>query len=251
MRSLSIVNEKGGVGKTTILINVAFYLQRHGWKIAVIDADEQGNVTEVMEQQSDVKAEEFFAGPAPKIEPAAEGITVFPSTRNLLAVDTLHAGTNLAKNFRQRLQLLDKAGYDVCLIDLPGKFSPRFHALLLNVNYVIAPILLDKFSIAGVGDMLQHIMKASKGNPDIKFLGLLPNEFEAQQKDKAALLEILRSKYAKLLLPFVLTKRQSIRQAAQEGTPLWQDKRTAARAAHKEMRQVADFIIARIDADSK
>lgn len=259
MRSLSITNIKGGVGKTTLIVNVAFYLQQHGWKIAIIDADEQANITNLFHQpdiyeklhrHTSVNAKDFFTGKNPKIGSAVEGITVFPSTSDLVLIDIGNANGNTAQKFHDRMSLLEKAGYDICLTDLPGKFGPRFHALLSSVNYVIAPVLLDNYSIDAVGDMLETIMNNSQNNPDIEFLGLLPNEYESSQQDKVELLQKLRSGFSDMVLPFTIGKRKAIRMAAQNGTPLWLDKRTASRVAQREIKQLANLIIENIEKDN-
>lgn len=107
-------------------------------------------------------------------------------------------------------------------------------AALIVANYVLSPIELEEYSIDGIEKMLKTVFGVkNKWNPDLNFLGMLPNRFNPRSEAQRETLKQLLSKYAHLLIAAKIGIRSSIPEALSEGKPVWHLKKTAAREATK------------------
>lgn len=187
MRTIVILNLKGGVAKTATTVNVAAILAHdYGKRVLVIDGDSQCNTTE------------FFGGDPTKGNLAdalrAEsggGMTAawaIQSTRydrlDLLAGDESLMDLDLTKVelqtasatcLHEMKQILEERKmYDYILIDCPPAFNAASAAALLAADEVIIPIKLDAFSLKGMANLSRQIANMRKINKGLRLGGLLP-----------------------------------------------------------------------------
>lgn len=248
MKSLVVANQKGGVGKTALVVNFALDFAERGLRVAVLDMDVQGNCTFTLNDHAlGVKASDVFLGSALRFEPPEPGIHLLPGDNRLIAVE--EGGVDAAtavENLRRGLAGLDKAGYDVCLLDSPAAPGVRFMAGLLAASHILAPIELEAYSIQGISNLVHTIGNARKSNPKAVFLGMLANKVDKRTPRHVAHLEQLAEAYPQLLLPVTIGLRGSIAEALVSGTPVWKSRKTAARAAAKEVRDAAQCVFERM-----
>lgn len=246
MKTLVVANQKGGVGKTALVVGLAWDFAQKGKKVAVIDLDVQGNCSFTLGScRQEKKASSILLEKTNSLSPADSGITLFPGDNKLQSVERADAGM-IAINLRQGLQSMAAAGYEVCFLDSPAAFGVRFMAGLLAADYVLAPIELEAYSIQGIKQLVATFGNARKTNPKLKFLGMLANKVDARNPRHREHLTQLRGAYTELLLPVTVGLRASIAESLVSGKPVWENKKTAARPAVKEMRAVADYVYARM-----
>lgn len=251
MGTIVINNQKGGVGKTTIALHLAWYLAEQGGSVLVIDLDAQGNATSTLTPADAGKggnswsalalgeAAALFLEPPAPIERAAPGLYLFSASGRLTGIEG-QLQTALSR-FRSNFVSLANA-FDHIIIDTPPSWGARNLGALLVCDHLIAPIQLEDYALSGVNSLLKTIVIADKArDTKIRFLGLLPSQFRANSTlHKANLARIVEQLgRTDLLFPGYLGLRQGYAEAASRAMPVWalRDK-TAAVVAGREMRHV-------------
>lgn len=207
MRTIAILNFKGGVGKTVSTATLAYLLAKQGKRILLIDADSQGNLSMSFGIDAEEGADTLAlltegAGYYPEfVTPTGfEGIDLIPSDINLLTADRLMVQSGVGR-MRQAIADLrdaiagdaDQGGaYDLILIDCPPALSAACTAALAAADDVIIPIRLDYFSTGGMANLVEQLRYMRSMNPRLSVMGVLVTQFTHMPDEKAAL-EGLRS----------------------------------------------------------
>ena len=248
MKALVVNNEKGGVGKSTIAVHLAWYFAKRGKRVLFLDLDPQSNgSTTLAAHGGDIDAAALFARPIAIPPMASAGIRVLGGSaalRSVVAVDG-----KIIEQFRANLRDAARA-FDIAVIDTPPTFGVRNLAALIAGQFVLAPIDLDDYAIDGIETLLKHIVGVKqKYNPDLAFLGLIPNRLQTtsprQRENLKSLVQRFGTKY---LFDGVIPQRSSIGEALAEKKPVWSLPKTAARVAGREMRIVFDKLALKMEA---
>lgn len=253
MKTLVTANQKGGVGKTSTLVHLAFDFLERGLRVAVIDLDTQANASFTLQQfQSGYLASQMFSengtGLRAWFKKAPEG----PQMR-LIAADAKLADmekfsvAEAASCFKANMQALHESGFDVCLIDTAPSLGVSMAAALFSADYVLSPIELEAYSIQGIKKMVTTISNVRKTNPKLKFLGMMPSKVDARNPRHARHLDELQRAYPQLMIPASVGLRSSIADALSTGVPVWKIKKTAARKATAEIRALADYVFSKME----
>lgn len=170
MKTIAIANFKGGVGKTTTVINLAALLARDGKTVLAIDADAQHNLTsffcpdwdgttlaDLLRGEADQYAENIIA------PTAYDNLNLLCADMRLLTLD-LAALLNdpqvcSASSDKRLFDFLEAVNdeYDYCLIDCPPSFSAASVAALVCADEVILPVKADAFSRAGALELIAQV----------------------------------------------------------------------------------------------
>lgn len=239
MKTLAVMNEKGGVGKTTLVAHAGWYFAET-LRTLVIDLDQQGNLTATLKAHlAEVESVDLFAEPTRV--PSNGSLTVTRSTRELLGVEGVERAC--IETFRDSIAAMAE-DFDVCVIDTPPSLTNRTFGALLAADAVLAPIGINDYSIQGIAELLRAIKGVATyyGRPEPRFLGLLPSIFDRKSRRERELFEDLAGQAGKLLFPGLVAKRDSYARAASEGEPVWLMKGAGAREAALEIRGVFDTV---------
>lgn len=242
MEIITISNQKGGVGKSTVAVHQAMDLQEKAKRVLFLDLDPQANATKTLERiapAANVTASQLFTSSVAAVEPA-EGITLIHADGAMADIE--RAEPSVLSTFKQNMDNLGEA-FDYCVIDTPPTLGLRMTAALLVADYVLAPIELEEYSIDGITKMLQTVFGVKeKWNPDLNFLGMLPNRFNPRSLAQKETLTNLVKNYSHLLIKARIGIRSSIPEALSEGIPVWQLKKTSAREAGREFQEAFAII---------
>ncbi|HYH36779.1 MAG TPA: ParA family protein [Azospirillum sp.] len=244
MKTLAVMNEKGGVGKTTLVAHAAWYLAER-FRTLVIDLDQQANLTATLGvHAARVDSVALFASPTRV--PSAGCLTLTRSTRDLLGVEGVDRAC--IATFRDSLAVMD-ADYDVCVIDTPPALTNRTFGALLACDAVLAPIGINDYSLQGVAELLRAVKGVARhyGRPEPLFLGLLPSIFDRKSRRERELFESLAEQAGRLLFPGLVAKRDPYARAASDREPVWVMKGSAAREASMEIRGVLATVAERME----
>lgn len=246
MKTLVVMNEKGGVGKTNIVAHAGWYFaEKH--RTLVIDLDQQANLTQTLGAHlAPTESVELFAEPT-RVPPVGD-LTVTRSTRDLLGVEGVDR--SCIETFRDSIREMAEAeDYDVCVIDTPPALTNRTFGALLAADAVLAPIGLNDYSVAGITELLRAIKGVSQfyQRAEPLFLGLLPSIFDRKSKRERELFEDLAAQAGKLLFPGLVAKRDAYARAATDREPVWAMKGAAARDAAHEIRDVFETVAKRME----
>ena len=236
MKTLVVMNEKGGVGKTNIVSHACWYFSER-YRTLGIDLDQQGNLSFTLGANLAKQGSYSLFQPGGRI--AATGpLTVARSSRELLQVE--QGDGSAIEVFRDNLAAMAD-DYDICVIDTPPALAARTFAALLAADAVLAPIGINDYSLAGVAELLRAIKGVSDHyeREEPQFLGLIPSIFDRRSARERALFEALAGAVGKKLFPGIVAKRDMYAQAAGEQKPVWSfSKSTAVNAAAEEIRDV-------------
>jgi chromosome partitioning protein len=244
MKTIVINNQKGGVGKTTLAVHLAWYLAENGRRVVIVDLDAQGNATDTLARHAgNASAAELFR-PSARIG-ASAGLTLAPADTSLTDVDRGDASTILT--LRQNL-LAAGEHFDACVIDTPPSLGLRSVAALVAATHVVSPIYLEDYSVKGVKGLLQTFLGVQQryGRSDATFLGLLPSLFNTKSPRQRAHLEQLLRDAGKYVFPGHIVARDGYAEAVAERAPVWALKRRSAQEAGREIRAVLANIAERL-----
>lgn len=184
MNIITVTNQKGGVGKSTIAVHLAMALQERGDRVLFVELDPQGNASKTLEKAGGVaalQASQLFEEQQLTITPN-EGITLINADAKMADIE--RAPLTVMSTFKDHLAAL-ASQFDHCVIDTPPTLGLRMSAALIVANHVLSPIELEEYSIDGITKMLQTIFGVKlKWNPDLNFLGMLPNRFNSRSEDQ-------------------------------------------------------------------
>lgn len=276
MKKLYIGVQKGGVGKSTNACQLALYARNLGYRVLVIDFDDQGNTTKFFKRNGEavpltktVTEIMFQTNINMDTNIGSSGFNILEADgqfNNILVeqarVKIEHEGELTEKSsiahqhFANFLASMD-AHYDLCIIDGPPSLDIRVTIALTLADAVLSPIQLSQESIEGMSATLYGqrgvLNIKTVFNAKLNFLGFLPNMVEATDKHREALTELserigehfLTDNEGKILL---MPLRQSIRECQKEGIPIAQlaKTNTMARTTWASVRKVFDIVIARL-----
>lgn len=187
---VSIVNQKGGVGKTTTAVNLATILAVMDKKVLLIDLDSQGNSSSglgIMQDQRKVTSYHLFCG----LESIGKAIhhtdipnlSIITSNTNLAVVEMELLDKDNHELILKELLSSVQEKYDYIIIDCP----PSLNLLTLNAlvasNEVIIPMLCDFYSLEGLSHLLKTIeIVEKKLNPKIKIGGILFTMYDSRNR---------------------------------------------------------------------
>lgn len=184
MRTFAIVNMKGGVGKTTTAINLAYLLAtEYQQRVLLVDADGQANATRtLLGNQDSAGLPALLSGAAccydEVIAPTdIENLDMIPANNELWSIDLTCITQDGSGAFRALRDLRDNVteddSYDVMIIDCPPNFSAACVSAITAANSIIIPALLDAFSAEGMADLVSQIDGVRKIHPDVRVAGCL------------------------------------------------------------------------------
>lgn len=240
MKTLAVVNQKGGVGKTSNVVHIAFGLVARGLKVAFLDLDTQANASHTLKKYAGGDDSYACFSGLQNFE-LVNDLTLFAASPRLLLVDGMGV-EKAARNLKSSLNLLHANGVDVCLIDTAPSIGVRMIAALNVSDFALSPIKLEPFSLWGVKQMQATIRKSREVNPGLRFLGILPTMYDRRNPRHKEMYATLRELYPQLLIPHSIGMRSSVDEAVARGIPVWDIKRSAAKKAASEFRELNRYI---------
>ena len=180
MNTIAISSQKGGVGKTTVAINLSHAFARFGQRTLLIDADPQGSVGLSLTRQSRV-LEGFYdvvADPGRSLREVIvptrmETLSLVPAGQ--ASAYDLGAGAQAIPPDRLRAALGDAraAGFEVCLIDTAAGLFGATATILGEAESVLVPQQSEPLGIRSVPKMLEALVQMRSSNPKLEILGVL------------------------------------------------------------------------------
>lgn len=243
MKTIVVVQQKGGVGKTALAVHLAFYAKESGARVAYVDLDSQHNGSSTLSAfDTGMKASKLFTEPgsiAAQLAAQDSEIGLFAGDEPVADIDVRMNVQQAAAGFLEGHAAIAAHGYDLCIIDTATALGPRMAAALLASDYALCPIEPEAYSMQGIQKMLTTIANIKTVNTKLEFLGMVLSKVDARSERHSRHVAELREAYPQLVIPHIVHLRGSIADACATGNPVWTDKRTAARSAAKDVRNLA------------
>ena len=267
MVTISVSNQKGGVGKTATAVNIAYHLASRGYRTLLIDADSQSNATmhagvTFEQQQSLEEAEATLYYSLVRKKPLAgsiaptdfENLYIVASHISLAAADHELAATSVLKgpvDLRAALKTV-RTEFDFAIIDCAPSLNYVTMNALVAADYVLVPVQTEPHALVGLHSLLGTIEQVASGpyNPGVQVLGILPTMFTRTNQNKTSLDE-LSERYGDCVFP-PIPRATLFPEAAGYGRPtLAIDPVGGARDTLGVVREVyarvADTLLAKLD----
>ena len=185
--TIAVTNQKGGVGKTTTSVNLAYFLAKAGKRTLLVDFDPQGNATSGLgfdKQELGVTMAEVITGQA-KLSQAIlpteyKNLSIAPSLSHLANTEVELAQAD-GRFVRLKRALEEAKDYDYLVIDSPPSLSLLTVNGLIAARYILLPVQAEFYALEGLGQLLETMKLIRKGlNPSLELLGVLPTMMDAR-----------------------------------------------------------------------
>lgn len=224
---ISVTNQKGGVGKTTSAVNIAYYLAKQGKKTLLIDFDPQGNATSglgIDKQQLDGTMSDVI------LETKLLADVVLPTLhKNLfIAPATPHLANTeveLAQAHRRFTRLKNAIGtlpaYDFIIIDSPPSLSLLTVNGLIAARYVLLPVQAEFYALEGLGQLLETMKLVRKNmNPTLDLLGVLPTMVDGRTTLSGQVYEEIKKHFPGKVFKHTIPRNIRLAEAPSHGLPV-------------------------------
>lgn len=231
MINISFFNQKGGVGKTTSVVNLAAVFSQMNKKVLVVDCDSQMTASNYLLTYTDTdkSINDYFIGAdinaclvnvvtvksISKKELTPTSITVLPSCKNIETIEM-----SSVYEIKEMLEKI-KGKYDYCLFDLPPHLSGISLCALVASDYVVVPAHADTDSLAGYNYLIDTInqIKSNGWNTSLSVLGILYNDVFNQRMTQKYILNQTQSSMGDLVFKTIIKSTSKIEQARFFGVP--------------------------------
>ncbi|NLM62972.1 MAG: ParA family protein [Mollicutes bacterium] len=231
---ISLVNQKGGVGKTTSSINLAASLGILRKKVLLVDLDPQGNTTtgigltkaDINKSIYDLLIDKATIGEV-IIKTKFKNLYAIPATINLAGIDIelmdrsrLEPGFSKVGQLKKHLDQI-KEKFDYIIIDCPPSLGILTTNALTASDSVIIPVQCEFFALEGIMQLLNTIMLAQKNlNPNLDIEGVLLTMLDSRTKLGLEVVEEIKSYFKERVYDTIIPRLVRLSEAPSHGKPI-------------------------------
>lgn len=237
---IAVLNQKGGVGKTTTTINLAAYLAKMGKTVLIVDADPQGNATSGLGlDKSGEGTYQLLLGQAslPSVvrETSVGGVSIIPANSDLAVAETELATT---QGREQRLaQVLQHVTHDYVLIDCPPALGLLTINALVGADLLLVPVQAEYYAMEGLGQLLEVFRRVKQSiNPKLTLLGIVVTMYDSRTSLSDQVVDQLRKHFGDLVFSTTIPRNVRLAEAPSYGKPISEhDKWSKGARAYKQL----------------
>ncbi len=230
-RIVAVVNQKGGVGKTTTTINLGAALVELGFNVLLVDLDPQGNATTglgVAKDNDGLTTYDLLMAETPLLdivqETPTEGLWIAPATTDLSSAD-IELVANEKRSFllRDALRHADaqRMRLDYVLIDCPPSLSLLTVNAMVAADSVLVPLQSEFYALEGLSQLLLTVREIRRtANPDLRIEGVVMTMFDARNNLSRQVEQDARENLGDLVFETVIPRNVRLSEAPSFALPV-------------------------------
>lgn len=241
-RIIAIINQKGGVGKTTTTLSLGAYLAKAGKQVLIIDFDPQGNASSGLGQDKqrlettayDILFDSKLTAAALQ-ETNIQNLYILPSNENLAAAEI-----DLAGEQKREFKLgnaLKNLTYDFILIDCPPALGLLTINALTAADSLLIPVQAEYYALEGLSQLLSVVQRVRSGlNPQLELLGVVVTMYDSRTALAEQVHNEIKKHFSDKVFKTVIPRNVRLAEAPSYGkTILEHDKWSKGARAYKQL----------------
>lgn len=243
---IAILNQKGGVGKTTSTINIASYLAKMGRSVLIVDLDPQGNATSGMglPKDTDSTIYDVIVGDVrlPQIikNVGFSDVCLAPANAELAGAEV--ELVNRPDRETKLRTALSEVDYDYILIDCPPSLGLLSINALVAASCVLIPVQAEYYALEGLTQLLSTIQRIREGlNPNLELLGVVVTMYDNRTSLSENVYKELQKHFGQKLFKSVIPRNVRLAEAPSHGKSILEhDKWSRGARAYKALAKEID-----------
>lgn len=227
-RMLGIVNQKGGVGKSTTAVNLAACLGEAGKKVLLVDLDPQGNATSGFGMDKNQRAQCVYNALLEDLELAAliepveiEHVFVVPATIQLAGAEIELVSVMSRENKLKSLLSAVVNDFDFILIDCPPSLGLLTLNALTAADGLIIPIQCEYYALEGLSKLLETVRLVKNNlNPNLEVFGVVMTMYDSRTKLSQQVVDEVRDFFGDTMFKTLIPRTVRLSEAPSFGQPV-------------------------------